>query len=114
MQKYLKYIEDFELISEAEVTITHNRIKLFSRVGYFLYSMANTAVMSGYVGAVIASKLPFNAWYPIIDVQTNSKNYWNMYLYQSIGKIMLSNFNISMETYPSYLISIKMVCIKMV
>lgn len=111
MQKCLQYIENFQLDSADEVAYANRKIRTFSILAYLLYSVGNVSAANSYVGAYFRWELPFSAWYPRLDIESSKRDYWILFCYQVCGMSMLSNFNMSMELFPSYLmymISIKM------
>lgn len=101
----LRSIEEFPLHDDEELQCKKKRVRMFSIVAWTLYCTGNTAGMSTYLAALRERMLPFKAWYPV------ETHFWSMYTFQVGGMLMLSNLNMTMELFPSYLmymVSIKM------
>lgn len=82
-----------------ERSIVARRVRLFTTVAAGLYVMGNTAGASQYAAAYVRGEPPFAAWYP--GRATVHPMFW--YWYQVGGMLMLSNLNMTMELFPSYL-----------
>lgn len=105
IRRCLIFIEEFKLLDKEEEQRKTDRVRMFTIVAAILYFTGNTAGMSVYLAAHRARVLPFVAWYPF------QLSFWWLYSYQVVGMLMLSNVNMTMELFPSYLmymVSIKM------
>lgn len=98
----LRTIAAFRLNEEngdQESRILAHGVRLFSTVATALYAVGNSAGASQYAAAYVAGHPPFAAWYPAAAHTHPMVWYW----YQVGAMLMLSNLNMTMELFPSYL-----------
>lgn len=112
IQANLVKIQQFQLNDDDEIELVGRRMKMFMKLMLYYYGVANTTGLTTYINALFATptQLPFYAWYPV-DWKHNSRDYWIAYSYQTIGMIMEVNLNITIESFPCFvmfMISVQM------
>lgn len=98
----------FQLESEFEEKLFKQHMNLFSKITIFYYLMAMIAIHATELMAIFANtvKLPFSAWYPVLDWEHNIRDYWIAVIYQHISITSASLLIISIDVLFSFLLFI--------
>lgn len=107
IRRCLHTIAEFRLLDDGagagsdriEARILADGVRLFTTIATALYVVGNSAGASQYAAAFVAGEMPFAAWYPAAAATSPMVWYW----YQVGAMLMLSNLNMTMELFPSYL-----------
>lgn len=107
-QQLIKRSRAFPLESEIERKLIETRIGFFLKIAIFYYVMAMTAIHTTELMAIFADtvKLPFSAWYPFLDWENNSRDYWIAVAYQHVSITSASLVIITIDVLFSLLLFI--------
>lgn len=113
VQALLGELNDFDLDTKEESELIADRLRFFWRLNMFYYVIANWATSTTEVSALFANEtmLPFSGWYPGLDWENSSRDYWTVFLYQCAGMAITCNMSMTVDMYPCffiYMISIEM------
>lgn len=108
LRRILKIIQNFELNDgdSVEQRFVVEKIKYFMKILLVYYIVSNLSLLGIDVGCALADepKLMWKAWYPI-DWQHNRLYYWIVFAYQSIGMRIEATLNITLDLFPTFLLS---------
>lgn len=106
IQALFSELNEFDLDSAEEQSLVADRLKYFWKVNLFYYVIANWATGTTEIAALFAEEtmLPFTGWYPGFDWEHNARDYWTIFVYQSIGMAITCNMSMTVDMYPCFFI----------
>lgn len=104
MQTHLRTVKHFQLCSHIEREYFSKRAKFVLHLLLIDTVLTNTAHLFIQLKTLVATErmLAFPAWQPL-EWETNSRNYWLIFVYQLIAMIITSNIQVVIQQYPTLL-----------